>query len=223
MTSDVEPEPVTSTPPALRGRPRDPSIEPVVLETTRQLLGEVGFVETTVQQISRRCNVSVPAIYRRWPSRLALIEDAAFSDLTEVVVPATGELRADLHRLIDAFQSTLGTPAARAAIPGLISAYQSEPPPPTQWLKFSVRPQFYDIVQAAGVDPGLDIDEIFDVLHGTILARIFVPLAADHSHDIDTIVEMIFRILTPPAPARPRRPPPKASGTKRANAPSGAS
>jgi AcrR family transcriptional regulator len=211
---------------AARGRPRDPNIEPVVLETTRQLLGEVGFAATTVQEISRRCNVSVPAIYRRWPSRLALIEDAAFSDLTEVEAPATGDLRADLRTLIGAFHNSLGTPAARAAIPGLISAYQNEPQPPTQWLKFSVRPQFYAIVEAAGIDPGLDIDEIFDVLHGTLLARIFIPLAAEHSHDIDTIVEMVVRIVTPPSPPRPRRTAAskaKARTTKRANNPAGAS
>jgi AcrR family transcriptional regulator len=198
---------------APRGRPRDPNIEPAVLEATRQLLGETGFLATTVQAIARHSNVSAPAIYRRWPNRLALIEDAAFSTLTEITVEATGDLRADLRRLIAGFHASLDTPAARAAIPGLIAAYQHEPPPPTGWLKFSVRPQFYAIVEAAHIEPGLDIDEIFDVLHGTLLARIFIPLAAEHAHRIDTVVEMVVRILTPPPPA-PRRP----SSSRRATA-----
>ena len=191
---------------AARGRPRDPKIEPAVVEATRQILGEEGFHAATVQEIARRSGASAPAIYRRWPTRLALIEDAAFSSLTEIKVEATGDLRADLHQLIESFHRSLDTPAARASIPGLIAAYQHEPPPPTQWLKFSVRPQFYEIVEAAGVDPGLDIDEIFDVLHGTLLARIFIPLAADHALRIETFVEMVVRILTPPKPAatRPR-------------------
>jgi AcrR family transcriptional regulator len=196
---------MTRTEPATRGRPRDPSMEPTLLEATRQLLGEAGFVATTVQAIASRSGVSVPAIYRRWPNRLALIEDAAFAGLTEIAVEPTGDLRTDLHQLIDGFHRSLDNPAARAAIPGLIAAYQHEPPPPTQWLKFSVRPQFYAIVEAAGIDPGLDIDEIFDVLHGTLLARIFVPLAADHAKRIDTVVEMVLRILTPPVPARSAR------------------
>jgi AcrR family transcriptional regulator len=189
---------MTTTESAPRGRPRDPSIEPVVLETTRQLLGDVGFVGTTVQEISRRCGVSGPAIYRRWPSRLALIEDAAFSNLTEVSVEATGDLRHDLTNLVRAFQGSLDTPAARAAIPGLSAAYQHDAPPSAQWMKFSVRPQFRAIVDAAGIEPDLDLDEVFDVLHGTVLARIFVPPASDHLDRIDTTVEMVVRILTPP-------------------------
>ncbi len=181
-----------------RGRPRDPSIEPTVIDTTRRLLGEVGFVGTTVQEISRQCGVNVPAIYRRWPSRLALIEDAAFSTLVAVDIPVTGNLRSDLTGLVQTFEDVLGTPAARAAIPGLIAAYQHESPPPSQWMKFSVRPQFYAIIEAAGLDPRIDVDEVFDILHGTILARIFVPLAADHGRRLDTVVEMLVRILTTP-------------------------
>ena len=77
---------VTRTEPAQRGRPRNREIDAIVLETTRQLLGEAGFAATTVQEISRRSGVHPPAIYRRWPSRLALIEDAAFSGLTEIAM-----------------------------------------------------------------------------------------------------------------------------------------
>lgn len=189
-----------------RGRPRDPKIEPAVLEATRNILGEEGFNAATVQEIARRSGTSAPAIYRRWPTRLALIEDAAFSSLAEIAVEATGDLRADLYRLIEGFHQSLNTPAARAAIPGLIAAYQHEPlPPATQWLQFSVRPQFYEIVEAVGVDPRLDLDEIFDVIHGTLLARIFVPLSAIHAQRIDAFVEMVVRILTPPESVAKRR------------------
>jgi len=199
----------TTSEPVPTGRPRDPKIEPAVLEATRRILGEEGFNAATVQEIARRSGTSAPAIYRRWPTRLALIEDAALSALTEIAIEVTGDLRADLHRLIEGFHHSLATPAARAAIPGLSAAYQHEPPPPAQWLKFSVRPQFYEIVEASGVDPGIDVDEIFDVLHGTLLARIFVPPAAERAQRIDTLVEMIVRILTPPPP-----PPPPPAATR---------
>jgi AcrR family transcriptional regulator len=188
---------VTATEPVARGRRRDPTFESAVLEATREALAEAGFPAATVKEISRRSGVSAPAIYRRWPTRLTLIEDAAFSTLTEVEIEVTGDLRGDLRRLVLAFEESLDTPAARAAIPGLIAAYRQEAPPPAQWLKFSVRPQFYAIVEAAGIDPDLDIDEIFDVIHGSILARIFIPLAADRRRGVDTLVEMIIRILTP--------------------------
>lgn len=199
---DIEP-----VPPKPRGRRRDPNVEPVVIEATRQLLSESGFVATTVQEISRRSGVSVPTIYRRWPTRLALIEEAAFSTLTHTHLAATGDLRNDLRELVIAFEASFATPAARAAVPGLVAAYQHEVPPPAQWLQFSLRPYFYALVEAAGLDPDLDVDEIFDAVHGIILGRIFIPLVAARHASVDNTVEMIARILTTPANTIPARPP----------------
>jgi AcrR family transcriptional regulator len=188
----------TST--ATRGRPRNPEIDSAVLETTRQLLGEAGFDATTVQEISRRSGVHPPAIYRRWPSRIALIEDAAFSGLTEIVIEPTGDLRGDLRRFLRAYERSLSSPAARAAMPGLLTAYQHDvPPPEAHWRHLSVRPQFSAILRAApaDVDPDLDVDELFDLVEGAILARIIVPAVAARGRRIDGVVDLIVRMLAP--------------------------
>lgn len=186
-----------------RGRPRNPEIDEIVLETTRALLGEVGFASTTVQEISRRSGIHPPAIYRRWPSRRALLEDAAFSGLTEIDVEPSGNLRADLARFLEAYQESLASPAARAVMPGLMATYQEEVPrPAAHWLHLSVRPQFAAILAAAPdeVDPDLDLDEVFDLIQGALLGRIFVPAIAARGTSIDSTVEMVVRILTPPRP-----------------------
>jgi AcrR family transcriptional regulator len=187
-------------PVSTRGRPRDPQIDEVVLETTRRLLGEVGFERTTVQEISRRSGVHPPAIYRRWPSRRALLEDAAFSGLTEIGIEPTGDLRADLTRFLGEYERSLAAPAARAVMPGLMATYQDEVPlPAAHWLHLSVRPQFAAILAAApaDVDAALDVDEVFDLVQGAILGRIFVPAIAAQDRSIDSTVEMLVRILTP--------------------------
>jgi AcrR family transcriptional regulator len=185
-----------------RGRPRNPEIDEVVLQTTRELLGALGYEGTTVQEISRRSGVHPPAIYRRWPSRRALIEDAAFSGLAEVRIEPTGDLRADLGAFLVAYERSLGAPAARAAMPGLMATYQDEVPlPAAHWLRLSVRPQFRAILAAAGdaVDPGLDVDEVFDLIQGAILGRIFVPAIAARGSDLGSMTEMVLRVLTPPS------------------------
>jgi AcrR family transcriptional regulator len=193
-----------------RGRPRDPRIDEVVLEATRRSLHEVGFAATTVQEISRRSGVHPPAIYRRWPSKRALIADAAFSGLTEISIEPSGDLRADLRRFVAAFERELDNSVARLAMPGLIAEYMGDVDlSPAQWFHFSLRPQFYAIVEAAGddVDPGIDLDDLFDVIQGTILARVLVPIVRERRGRIEDTVEYWVRILRKPgAPEEISRP-----------------
>lgn len=203
---------------APRGRPRDPAIDAAVLDVTRQLLEERGFAGTTVQEIAKRAGVHPPGIYRRWPSRLALIEDAAFSTLTDIDFAPSGDLRADLRRFLQEYERNLGSPSARAAIPGLLAAYQhDEPAPPAQWMHLTVRPQFYEILRAAGddVDPDLDPDQAFDLVLGAILARVLVPPVASRRRWLDAttdqVVKVVRRAPTPaPAPAPGSAPPARA-------------
>ena len=96
-----------------------------------------------------------------------------------------------------------GTPAAQAAIPGLMASYQrGAVAASAQWIPISVRPQFYEILRAATpeqVDPSLDPDEIFDMLLGAILAHTFVPTAAGRARPVDRMVDLVVRLVRPTA------------------------
>ncbi|HET6734639.1 TetR/AcrR family transcriptional regulator [Mycobacterium sp.] len=102
------------------GRPRDPRIDGAVLRATVDLLGETGYAELSVDAIARRAGTSKPAIYRRWPSKAHLVHEAVFpiSDATEL--PDTGSLAGDVHEMMRRTMAVLTTPAARAALPGLV-------------------------------------------------------------------------------------------------------
>ena len=97
-----------------------------MLAATVELLVESGYQKTTIQAIARRAGVSAPAIYRRWATREMIIEDAIFGlqeDDAVPVPPATVDLRADLLAWTRIFLDHTAHPAARSAIPGLLSAY----------------------------------------------------------------------------------------------------
>lgn len=109
------------------GRPRDPDKDVAVLDAARELLVDKGYQGTTVIAIARRAGVGAPTIYRRWPSKEALVEDAAFAHPQPAPLPsATGDLRADLRAWIAAFLHHLSDPVLRAALPGLLSAYHHD-------------------------------------------------------------------------------------------------
>lgn len=109
------------------GRPRDPAKDAAVLAATRELLVEGGFAGTTVVAVARRAQVGAPTIYRRWATREALIEDAAFGHPQPAAMPeSTGDLRADLHLWTRTFLDWLADPVTRAALPGLLAAYHRD-------------------------------------------------------------------------------------------------
>lgn len=118
---------MTTSPRPLVGRPRDPQKDLDVLQATRDLLVEVGFSATTMVAIARRAGVGPPTIYRRWPRREALIEDAVFGELRPAAMPETrDDLRTELHAWTVLFAEQFADPVTRAAIPGLLAAYQHD-------------------------------------------------------------------------------------------------
>ncbi len=184
------------------GRPRDPSIDRKVLAAARDLLEERGLDATTVQAIAARSGVQTSAIYRRWSTRLDLIEEAVFPGPTNVQIEPTGDLRRDIRRFVRAYLTVFGAAASRAAIPSLLANYQSSGRTDLtkKWMAVSARPQFADILRSAPpgtVDPGVDIDDAFDVLLGALLARALVPTVIERARPIERLVDITLRMLRP--------------------------
>jgi AcrR family transcriptional regulator len=102
------------------GRPRDPRIDRAVLRATVELLGETGYAELSVDAIARRAGTSKPAIYRRWPSKAHLVHEAVFPIDSGTELPDTGTLSGDVSEMVRRTVRILTTPAARAALPGLV-------------------------------------------------------------------------------------------------------
>jgi AcrR family transcriptional regulator len=123
------------------GRPRDSRIDSAVLRATVELLGETGYAELSVDAIARRAGTSKPAIYRRWPSKAHLVHEAVFplGDATEL--PDTGSLAGDVREMMRRTVAVLATPAALAALPGLVGEMAADPTLHTKLLE-----RFGDII-----------------------------------------------------------------------------
>ncbi|MCV7027682.1 TetR/AcrR family transcriptional regulator [Mycobacterium sherrisii] len=109
------------------GRPRDPRIDAAVLRATVELLAETGYAGLLVSAIAARAGTSKPAIYRRWPSKAHLVHEAVFPIGTATEVPNTGSLATDMREMVCRTKQFLTTPAARAALPGLIGEMAADP------------------------------------------------------------------------------------------------
>ncbi|WP_420881259.1 TetR/AcrR family transcriptional regulator [Rhodococcus sp. (in: high G+C Gram-positive bacteria)] len=158
------------------GRPRDPGKDHAVLVAARRLLREVGYQQTTISAIARRANVSAPAIYRRWPTREALLEDAVHGPGAHDLPEATDDLRADLATWVRAFLARSASPAARAGVPGLLADIRSDADRARLLsLQDPVREAFAARIELAvdrGEIPGpVDAATLFEILTGTTSIR----------------------------------------------------
>jgi len=188
-------------PDSTRGRPRDPQMDERIQAATIALLSEKGFAETTIVAVARRAGVGAPAIYRRWPSRIAMIENAVFPGFDQVVVQATGDLEADLERYVDAFLEAFDQPAARTALPALLSVYQSDPDNnefAAHRVGGSVREPFRDMLHAAApesIAAGVKADDVLDVLVGAVLFHTFIRPFSGRDMDSAYIVDLLLRAV----------------------------
>jgi AcrR family transcriptional regulator len=109
------------------GRPRDPRIDDAVLRATVELLGTSGYADLSVDAIAKRAATSKPAIYRRWPSKAHLVHEAVFPISEATELPDTGSLEGDVREMVRRSTGVLTTPAARAAMPGLLAEMATDP------------------------------------------------------------------------------------------------
>ncbi|MGP4057144.1 TetR/AcrR family transcriptional regulator [Mycobacterium sp. 4D054] len=109
------------------GRPRDRSIDDAVLRATVELISESSYADLSLDAIATRAGTSKPAIYRRWRGKAHLVHEAVFPVDASTELPATGSLDGDVHEMLRRTLAVLSTPAARAALPGLVGEMASDP------------------------------------------------------------------------------------------------
>lgn len=98
-----------------------------MLRATVELIGETAYAELTVGAIAVRAGTSKPAIYRRWPSKAALVHEAVFPLGAGTELPDTGTLLGDIREMVRRTLAVFSTPAARAALPGLVGEMAADP------------------------------------------------------------------------------------------------
>ncbi|BDM70068.1 TetR family transcriptional regulator [Streptomyces nigrescens] len=98
-----------------------------ILQTTRELIDEVGYPALTVDQVATRAGVGKAAIYRRYASKAEMAFVATMHDQQLPAPAGTGSLHGDLLALVRAFHVRMAAPAARALAPALISELSVNP------------------------------------------------------------------------------------------------
>jgi AcrR family transcriptional regulator len=191
--SDIDKKPL--------GRPRSIQSHQAMLQTTLELLAEVGFDTMSIEAIAARAGIGKTTIYRRYISKAELVADAIESIREEIVIPDTGNLQGDIDALIqNAAQITL-SPLGRKTVAMIIgSAASNAQFAQIYWTKYlEPRRQTFAIVierakARAEISTDLDPDLVFDTMSAIMLyALIFEPTSESWADYVRRSLSLLLR------------------------------
>jgi AcrR family transcriptional regulator len=103
-----------------RGRPRNAAADQAILGAAIDLLFEVGIDGTTMSSVIARSGVARATVYRRWPTRDALIAAALREVRGRAPYPISGDLETDLARGAEQARAIFAEPRFQAFLPLLV-------------------------------------------------------------------------------------------------------
>ena len=170
-----------------------------ILDASISLIGELGYDNVSIEAIARRAGCGKQTIYRWWPSKGAVVLEAATRSLDPVVVfPDTGDIVADLRGQLIGILELITTTGFGAAYRGVIAAGQSDPYLLDAVYEQIIAPNIKGfgaraaLAQERGeIRADADVQTLRDVLYGVIEYRLFhaMPLSPQQ---IDALLKITF-------------------------------
>jgi AcrR family transcriptional regulator len=156
-----------------RGRPRDPAVGEAALRETLALLDARGYAGLRVADVARNAGIGLGSLYRRWPTKYALVVAALRPMAAQRAFTPTGDPEADLVRGLMTICDSLGHRAAP-----LLSVLLSDP---SSELAAAVREAKVDPARAANrerlrrvLGPVPDLDDRADTGPALIFMHMLV-------------------------------------------------
>jgi AcrR family transcriptional regulator len=181
-------------------RPRDDSITEAVVDATRQLCGEIGYRNLTMEALAARAGTTKPAIRRRWPSLRHVVVDAMTRDNVSMAVPDNGSTRSDLIVLVEELRVSMGDVMLGRILPALVVDLSDDGDLRRRFLDSVWRPrrERADRILRRGVERGelradLDFELAQDLLAATVIYRFLFAHADLDPALSEHIVDYVLR------------------------------
>jgi len=164
-------------------------VDAVVFAATLSAVHELGYARATVDRIAAAAGVAKTTIYRRWPSKGALIADCLVD--TFGPVPLTGASRDEvMTSAIRWIAAKIGEPGVGAAFAGVFSDAVSDPAL-REVLSVRLQDPYRFALQDALGEPENRVLFFIDVVVGILLHRMGMTGEPMVDADVDALVEMV--------------------------------
>lgn len=188
------------------GRPRSTLADEAIRDAAVELFAEHGFEGLCVEDVAARAGVSKATIYRRYPSKVDLVVEAAGCLAEqEIAFPDTGNLREDLRALGRALISGARTSPAGRVMAVMVFETRRYPELDESYRRFIAdrRARTREVLRK-GVERGelpadTNLDLMSGMLVGPILHRFLVTREPLNDAFVDALVDALLRAFGAPA------------------------
>jgi len=178
--------------------------EEEILETTIDLLVDLGYHRLTLDAVARQARASKATLYRRWESKPALVIDALIKakDMPDPELPNTGSLRGDL---IATFCGAHGMANSRATevLGSVITAVSTDEEFARLFRERFIGPKlavteaiYAHAIERGEISPDIDLEIIGPALAGVCLHRAYLM---GMPPDEELITRVIDHLIIPAA------------------------
>jgi len=186
-----------------RGRRRDPALDDLILDHTLAMFANGGYESVSIEGVAARAGVGKATIYRRYPTKAALIVAAVRERLCLVdQLPDTGDLRADLVTMMSPLVRRLLSPDGPMLIAFMAERFR-EPELEAEFERSVVgrkrvhmRKLLRDAVERGDLAPDTDIEISAEMLPALIWYRALnhLPFEADFA---EVVVDQLLEVRAP--------------------------
>jgi AcrR family transcriptional regulator len=196
------------------GRPRDTKVHQAILDTTLEMLSEIGYSRLTIEGVAARAGVGKGTIYRHWTSKGALVVETISGPLCPIAtgkwtvrlgpLPDCGSLRDDLICFVQRVNYAFNAPLAAETLPGLAMDMNQDPELAAAFRASVVSPkrerlaEVIELARKRGELPGgaaVDVSLLCDLLVGPLLYRSMLACQASDDLAITGLVDSVLRTL----------------------------
>jgi AcrR family transcriptional regulator len=186
------------------GRPRDPRIDLLVLQTAAKLVLTHGLRAVSIDSIAAAAGVGRMTIYRRWPNKAAIVMDAfvAMVDPTTLFAPAANYLESIRLQMRTMTQALRGKDGALLRIllaeaqhcPDVAEALKERWTMPRRRMAIAY---FQQGIREGWLRPDVDPNTMIDLLYAPLYYRLQMGTGPLTDAYADQVFEQAMRGLRP--------------------------
>lgn len=189
------------------GRPRSAEADQAIVDATLDLIAEEGLNALSVEAVAVRAGVGKATIYRRWPSKEALVE-AALGRMNDSLSPAPveGPLRERLVVLVEEIRCKSSETHGGRILPRMLAYGPSHPELFEMFYRQVITPRrarfqavLTDAITSGDLPPDTDVDLAVTLLAAPMLYLNMMQSAAGapEPRTSESLVDCVLQGLAP--------------------------